>query len=45
MKTYAVKLSDGEEEWTEKFNAENEDHLMDIIDTLGWDVVDYKEVK
>ena len=38
---YKVKLSDGETEWWQNFKAKNEDHLYDIIDTEGWDVVGY----
>jgi len=41
MKTYKVKVSDGYVEWWEKLEAKNEDHLWDIIDAEGLDVVNY----
>jgi len=41
MNAYKVKVSDGETEWWEKLEAKNEDHLYDIIDAEGWDVVGY----
>jgi len=41
MNVYKVKLSDGETEWWQNFKAKNEDHLYDIIDAEGWDVVGY----
>ena len=40
MKTYKVKLSDGHAEWWEKLEANNLDHLYDIIDAEGYDVVE-----
>tara|TARA_Y100000592_G_scaffold79290_1_gene124986 strand:+ start:372 stop:503 length:132 start_codon:yes stop_codon:yes gene_type:complete len=40
MKTYKVKLSDGHAEWWEKLEANNLDHLYDIIDASGYDVVE-----
>ncbi|MBC8395097.1 MAG: hypothetical protein H8E05_00205 [Bacteroidetes bacterium] len=40
MKTYKVKLSDGQTEWWEKLEASNLDHLYDIIDSEGYDVVE-----
>ena len=39
MTTYKVKLSDGDAEWWEELEARNDDHLFDIIDAEGWDVV------
>ena len=41
MNAYKVKVSDGQTEWWEKIEAKNEDHLFDIIDAEGWDVVSY----
>ena len=41
MRTYKVKVSDGHAEWWEKLEAKNEDHLWDIIDAAGWDVVSW----
>ena len=41
MRTYKVKVSDGETEWWEKLEAKNDDHLYDIIDAEGWDVVSW----
>jgi hypothetical protein len=41
MNVYKVKVSDGETEWWEKLEAKNEDHLYDIIDAEGWDVMTY----
>ena len=41
MKTYKVKVSDGQTEWWEKLEAKNDVHLYDIIDAEGWDVVGY----
>jgi len=41
MRTYKVKVSDGHAEWWEKLEAKNEDHLWDIIDAEGWDVVSW----
>ena len=41
MRTYKVKVSDGHAEWWEKLEAKNEDHLWDIIDAEGLDVVNY----
>lgn len=38
MKTYKVKLSDGDIEWWEKLDAKNENHLYDQLDSLEWDV-------
>jgi|TARA_R100000482_G_scaffold66344_1_gene24737 hypothetical protein len=36
---YKVKVSNGESEWVETINANNEDHLWDIIDAMGLDVI------
>ena len=41
MNVYKVKLSDGETEWWQNFKAKNEDHLYDIIDAEGLDVVSW----
>ena len=41
MKTYKVKVSNGETEWWETIEAKNNDHLYDIIDAEGWDVVNW----
>ena len=41
MQTYKVKVSDGHAEWWEKLEAKNEDHLWDIIDAEGLDVVSW----
>ena len=41
MKTYKVKLSDGQTEWWQNFKAKNDDHLWNIIDAGGWDVVSW----
>ena len=41
MRTYKVKVSDGHAEWWEKLEAKNEDHLWDIIDAEGLDVVSW----
>ena len=41
MNIYKVKVSDGYVEWWEKLEAKNEDHLWDIIDAEGLDVVNY----
>ena len=41
MDIYKVKVSDGYVEWWEKLEAKNEDHLWDIIDAEGLDVVNY----
>ena len=39
MFTYKVKVSDGDSEWVETISANNEDHLWDIIDAMGLDVI------
>ena len=41
MNAYKVKVSDGQTELWQTFKAKNEDHLYDIIDAEGWDVVGY----
>ena len=39
MLSYKVKVSDGDSEWVETISANNEDHLWDIIDAMGLDVI------
>lgn len=40
MNAFKVKLSDGDTEWWETIKAQNLDHLYDIIDSEGYDVVE-----
>jgi hypothetical protein len=40
MNAFKVKLSDGDTEWWETIKARNLDHLYDIIDSEGYDVVE-----
>ena len=40
METFSVLLSDGHAEWWEKLEANNLDHLYDIIDASSYDVVE-----
>ena len=40
MNAFKVKLSDGDTEWWETIKAQNLDHLYDIIDSEGHDVVE-----
>jgi hypothetical protein len=41
MNAFKVKLSDGDIEWWETIKAQNLDHLYDVIDSGGYDVVDF----
>tara|TARA_R110002012_G_scaffold319339_1_gene539464 strand:- start:769 stop:984 length:216 start_codon:yes stop_codon:yes gene_type:complete len=41
MNAFKVKLSDGDTEWWETIKAQNLDHLYDVIDSGGYDVVDF----
>lgn len=40
IQIYQVTLSDGENDWQETIKARDIDHLTDIIDAGGHDVVD-----
>ncbi|MBC8395076.1 MAG: hypothetical protein H8E05_00100 [Bacteroidetes bacterium] len=42
MKTYSILLSDGDTEWWATMKAKNENHLYNLIDADGYDVVDIK---
>ena len=42
MKIYSVLLSDGDTEWRVTMKAKNENHLYNLIDADGYDVVDIK---
>lgn len=40
METFSVLLSDGENEWWATMKAKSYDHLYDLIDADGYDVVE-----
>jgi len=40
METFSVLLSDGENEWWATMKAKSLDHLYDLIDADGYDVVE-----
>ena len=40
MEIFSVLLSDGETEWWATMRAKNLDHLYDLIDADGYDVVE-----